>query len=114
MALIHPLSYKEFDVRVRASSIPVVVHFGTPQCDPCREFVPVLEEIAEWFENNAAFFSIDLDADPQALLDYHIQSIPAAIVFRGGLETERASGGIAIVDMLEKLAIELYKQAHYH
>lgn len=114
MALVQMLAYKDLDNAVSNSSIPVIVAFGTSRCPPCRELAPVYQKIAEYFENNVVFFTLNVDKNPEAVLRFHIQSIPTALLFRNGKETKRANDGVAIINMLEELALELYKQAHYH
>ena len=113
MALVQGLAYKDFDTHVLKSSVPVVVHFGTSRCPPCRELAPVLEEIADFFKGRAAFFTIDLDKDHKAFRDYITEVIPTAILFQNGKEVKRATNGVAIVDMLEELAIQLMLPAEH-
>ncbi len=69
----------------------VLVDFYADWCEPCQRMKPVMEELAEKHPE----FSVgkmNVDEDVSVTLGYKIDSIPAVIAFRDGVEFKRFIG----------------------
>lgn len=58
---------------------PQILDFNATWCGPCKRFTPNFEMIAERYRDQASFFSIDVDENPQLAADYNVESIPTVI-----------------------------------
>jgi putative thioredoxin len=60
-----------------STTVPVVVDFWAPWCQPCRQLSPLLEKLAEEYDGRFLLVTIDVDANPQVSGAFQVQSIPS-------------------------------------
>ena len=73
-----------FEQDVLKSDKPVLVDFWAEWCAPCRAVGPVLEKIADENADKLEIVKLNVDDNPETAAKYHITSIPAMKVYRGG------------------------------
>jgi thioredoxin 1 len=73
-----------FDQTVLQAERPVLVDFWAPWCRPCLMLAPVLEELAEEYEDSITFARMDVDQNPKTASKYQIMSIPTLLLFKKG------------------------------
>jgi thioredoxin 1 len=73
-----------FEQDVLKSDKPVLVDFWAEWCAPCRAVGPVLEKIAAENPDKLEIVKLNVDDNPETAAKYHITSIPAMKVYRGG------------------------------
>lgn len=83
----------------------IVVDFWAPWCGPCRALAPTIEALAEQYAGKVKIAKVNVDEAPQTASQWRIQSIPAIIAFRNGVEVGRVIGNApaqvkALVDSL--------------
>lgn len=98
------LTKDNFDELVLQADKPVLVDFWAPWCMPCRMLAPVVEELAEEMNEQAAVGKINVDEEGELARQFKVNSIPTLIVFEQGRETRRIVG-VQSKDALRKLVL---------
>jgi thioredoxin 1 len=77
---------EEFKKVVLNSKTPILVDFWAGWCMPCRMMAPVLEEIADKYEDKLIIAKINTEEpeNMQLAFEYQIQSIPNMKLFKSG------------------------------
>ena len=75
---------ENFASEVLASEKPVVVDFWATWCGPCRMIAPVLEELAEKYEDKLTVGKVNVDEEMELAVKFTVASIPTLMVFKGG------------------------------
>ena len=87
----------------KSKTIPVLVDFWAPWCEPCRILAPILEEIAS--ENHGEFILAKLNTEdyPAVAKQYDIKSIPAVKLFINGKVEMEFNGALPKTNILRLL-----------
>lgn len=59
-----------------------VIKFWAPWCGPCRMYAPTFDKVAEKFEGQVEFVSINVDEDQDAAKQYQVRSIPFTVLVK--------------------------------
>ncbi len=92
---------ENFTQEVLNSPTPVVVDFFATWCGPCRMLSPVLESVAEDYEDNVKFVKIDVDEAPDIAREYSVMSIPTLIIVKNGEEVAKNVGAMGAEALTE-------------
>jgi thioredoxin 2 len=95
----------ELDQLVREAKVPVLVDFWAAWCGPCRAVAPELERLAQQRAGKVIVAKLDTEAAPDVAQRFGIRSIPTMIVFRGGKESQRASGAMPASEIATRLGV---------
>jgi thioredoxin 1 len=74
------------------SSIPVVVDFWAPWCNPCRMLGPTIEKLAGEFQGKVKIGKLNTDENQETPGNLRISAIPTVLVFQNGKEVDRLVG----------------------
>ena len=69
-----------------------LVDFFAAWCGPCRSLAPIIEEVAQHFQNKAVVAKIDIDTEQKTAAEYQVTSVPTMILFKDGKEVDRLTG----------------------
>jgi thioredoxin 1 len=69
-----------------------VLDFNAVWCGPCKMLGPVLEEVSEEMADDAKFYSVDTDENPDLAREYGIMNIPALVVLKDGEKVDMNVG----------------------
>ncbi len=69
-----------------------LVDFFAAWCGPCRSLAPIIEEVAQHFQNKAVIAKIDIDSEQKTAAEYQVTSVPTMILFKDGKEVDRLIG----------------------
>ena len=72
------------DVINRSQTVPIVVDFWAPWCQPCQMLGPILEKLAAEFDGRFVLVKANTEQVPQAAAQFSVQSIPAVYGVRDG------------------------------
>ena len=79
--------------------------FNAPWCAPCRTQEPILEKLADQFQEKASVAAMNVDQNQDVAMQLGIRSIPTLIIFKDSKEIERFVGvqpEAVLSDALEK------------
>lgn len=64
----------------------VLVDFFATWCGPCKMMHPILEEVKKRLGDKVVILKVDVDvpANRQLVYQYHVQSVPTLMLFKGG------------------------------
>ena len=77
-----------------------IKYFSAKWCGPCRNFKPVMEEVAS--EGHSVQF-IDIDESGELADEYRITSVPTVVIEENGKVVDRFVGSIPKHQILERL-----------
>ena len=83
-----------FKQEVLDSEVPVLVDFWAPWCGPCRMVAPVVDEIAEQYQEKIKVVKVNTDENPNVASQYGIRSIPTLMIFKGGQRVDMVVGAV--------------------
>ena len=95
------VSNKNFKEEVLDSKVPVLVDFYAEWCMPCKMFGPILESVAEDYEDKVKFVKVNIDESPEIAEKYFIMSIPT-LKFINNAEVKGTFVGTMSPDELEE------------
>lgn len=89
-----PVGAGDWERRVAASPLPVLVDFHAPWCAPCRPVTALCADLAREHAGRLEVVAVDVDAEPALAARWEILSLPTVIVFRSGDPVARLDGRI--------------------
>jgi thioredoxin 1 len=81
-----------FDTEVIKSSVPVLVDFWAPWCEPCVLMAPIVEELAGDLAGKVSVGKLNVDENAMTAGQFGIMSIPTMLLFVGGHVVEQMVG----------------------
>jgi putative thioredoxin len=102
------VSVADFDDKVLAASrsVPVVVDFWAPWCQPCRILKPILEKLASEFGGRFILAKVNSDENQELSMRYGVRGIPAVKAFVNGEMVDEFTGALPegqIREFIERL-----------
>ncbi len=89
-----PISVDEgsFEKTVLQAKKPVLVDLWATWCRPCRMVAPLIDELAEEYNDRVDFVKVDIDQNPKVATRYGVMSIPTLLIFKNGAPVSQIVG----------------------
>jgi thioredoxin 1 len=81
---LQTITDREFDRRVEASLVPVLVEFWKPGCGHCRALMVELEQLQEEMDSTLLILTMNVDENFQIPAELEVSSLPALALYRNG------------------------------
>lgn len=92
--MVTEITDQNFEDEVLKSTLPVLVDLWAPWCGPCRMIAPVVEKLAQKYDQRFKFCRLNVDQNPQTAANYQVMSIPTLIFFKDGKVADRVVGAV--------------------
>jgi thioredoxin 1 len=74
---------------------PVLLDFWAEWCTPCKMIAPILEEIADEYQDRLRIAKLNIDENPQTPPKFGIRGIPTLILFKNGSVEAQKVGALS-------------------
>ena len=100
--MVKIITANNFEKEVLNSEKTVLLDFWASWCGPCRMVSPIVDEIAEEFDN-ICVGKINVDEEPELANAFSVQSIPMLVVLKDGKIVNQSVGYMPKEKILELL-----------
>ena len=92
-----------FDEIVLKADKPVLVDFWAEWCGPCRVIGPMVNDIAEDYNDRVIVGKLDVDSNPAVSAKYGIRNIPTILFFKNGQVVDKQVGVVPKGNLVNKV-----------
>ena len=107
MSILYP-NKDNFKEILKGKELLLVDFFAT-WCGPCNMMSPIIDEIAQKYNNDVRVAKVDIDENEELAGENNIEVVPTIIFYKSGVELGRLSG-VRPIEEFEKIIIENKKQ----
>lgn len=82
-SIIH-VTDSSFEDDVLSSDKPVIVDYWAEWCGPCKMIAPLLDELADEYQDKLKVAKINIDENQETPQKYAVRGIPTLMIFKNG------------------------------
>lgn len=90
-----------FESAVLKTDKPVVVDFFATWCGPCRQMLPVVDEVSSEMSSVVKIVKMDVDESPSTPDEFGVQTLPTLILFKNGQAVSQHTGAMLKTELIE-------------
>jgi thioredoxin 1 len=76
------LTTDSFQKTLQEEDRPVLVDFYADWCGPCQMAAPIIDKLAEEYQNKMLIAKLNVDENPQVAQEHGVMSIPTVLIFK--------------------------------
>ena len=84
MANVLEITKENFEAEVLKSPLPVLVDFWGPRCAPCLGLLPVVDELAQIYEDKIKFCKVNITENRRLAIELKVMSLPTFLFYKNG------------------------------
>ncbi|MBL4661717.1 MAG: thioredoxin TrxC [Alcanivoracaceae bacterium] len=92
---------KTFNKIINKTTLPVIVDFWAPWCNPCKMMTPIFKQAASQLYGEYLLIKVNTEQEQQLSGQLGIRSIPTLMAFKNGKEMNRMSGAMQLPQLLQ-------------
>lgn len=81
----------------------VVVKFGAEWCGPCKQISPVLDELADTYQDRLKYIPIDVEESYEIATEYKVRNVPTILFLKQGEVMDKVVGSTSRATLVEKI-----------
>lgn len=89
---------------------PCLIDFYADWCGPCKMVAPILEELAEEYEDEIYIYKIDTEKEQELSMAFGVRSIPTLLFCPIGEDPQMAAGALPKATLKEVIDEVLLKK----
>ena len=90
-----------FESEVLKSEEPVLVDFFAVWCGPCRQMLPIADELSTELAASVKIVKLDVDEAEKTAETYEIQAIPTMLLFKNGQKVAEHHGACTKAELTD-------------
>ena len=90
----------DFETLVEKSTKPVFIDFWASWCGPCRQYMPIVEEVSGEI-GDVEFFKCNVETEAELARRFGISSIPTSMLFKDGVPVLNHTGAMPKKSLVE-------------
>ena len=83
---------ENFEQEVLQADGVVMVDWWGPKCEHCLELMPSVEQLAEKYQDQIKFCSVDTSGNRRLAISQKVLGLPAILFYKGGIKVDDLSG----------------------
>lgn len=83
---------ENFEQEVLQAESVVMVDWWGPKCERCLELMPSVEELAEKYQGQLKFCSVDTSGNRRLAISQKVLGLPAILFYKDGEKVDEISG----------------------
>jgi thioredoxin 1 len=92
LSIVVTLTQGNFPSEVLRSPAPVLVYFWAEWCGSCKTVTPVLDELADQYEDRVKIGRVNIDEQPALAAEFGIRAVPTLLLLREGQVADQFIG----------------------
>jgi len=78
---VNVINDQNFEKLIKEAGKPVLVDFYAVWCGPCKMAAPILDQLAQEYEDKVSFFKLNIDENQTIPEQYGVMSVPTVMLF---------------------------------